>query len=115
MIKLDIKTASLYGRQEEVIYMDQPECFTVPGRETDVCRLIKSICRLKHSPRLWNPKFNEFLVKFGLTRSIADPCVYFRRLGKEVTIVAIYVDDGLVCSNKPDTLRSILEFLGKEF
>ena len=115
MIQLDIKTAFLYSRLEEEIYMDQPEGFTVPGRETDVCRLIKSIYGLKQAPRLWNKKFYEFLVKFGLTRSTADPCVYFRRLGEEVTIVAIYVDDGLVCSNKPDTLTSILEFLGKEF
>jgi hypothetical protein len=58
--------------------MSQPEGFLVPGREMEVCKLIKSIYGLKQAPRVWNTRFNDFLVTFGLTRSTAYPCIYYR-------------------------------------
>lgn len=115
MIQLDIKTAFLYGALNEEIYMEQPEGFIQPGKETEVCRLVKSIYGLKQAPRAWNTKFNEFLLKFGLVRSTADPFVYYRRQEEEMTIVAIFVDDGLVCSNKKENLTNMLEHLSTIF
>lgn len=115
MIQLDIKTAFLYGSLEEELYMDQPEGFVKRGHEHEVCRLVKSIYGLKQASRVWNAKFNEFLLKFCLTRCTADPCVYYRHQGEEVTIVVIYVDDGLVCSSKREVLFSILEHLSNTF
>jgi hypothetical protein len=120
MIQLDVKTAFLYGILDEEIYMQQPEGFVVPGREQEVCRLNKSIYGLKQASRVWNIKFNEFLIKFGLKRSQADPCVYYRHLrpgetDEELTIFILYVDDGLILSNIQSALTDIVEFLGKEF
>ena len=62
MIQLDVKTAFLYGTQEKEIYMKQPECFIVPWKEEEVCRLVKRIYGLKQASRVWNVKFNEFSV-----------------------------------------------------
>ena len=115
MIQLDVKTAFLHGELEEEIYMEQPEGFVSPGRERDVCRLIKSLYGLKQAPRCWNTKFNSFLLKFGLTRAASDSCIYYRRQGEEFTIVVIFVDDGLVCSNQPKILSAILTHLRTEF
>jgi hypothetical protein len=42
---------------------------------------------------MWNEKFNCFLVKLLFSRSEFDSCVYFRRVPKELLIVAIFVDD----------------------
>ena len=36
---LDIKTAFLYGKLDEEIYMEQPEGFKIPGQERKVLRL----------------------------------------------------------------------------
>ena len=110
-VQLDVKTAFLNGSLDEEMYMEQPEGFITPGNEKKVCRLIKSIYGLKQASRVWNIKFNEFLLKFGLTRSSADPCVYYRHQEEEITIVVIYVDDGLICSSKKEVLTSILNHL----
>ncbi|KAL1197961.1 Retrovirus-related Pol polyprotein from transposon TNT 1-94 [Cardamine amara subsp. amara] len=51
--QLDVKTAFLHGEVEEEIYITQPDGFQVPGKENYVCRLNKSLYRLKQSPRQW--------------------------------------------------------------
>ena len=115
MIQLDVKTAFLHGLLDEEIYMEQPEGFVDVGQENKVCRLVKSIYGLKQAPRTWNTRFNDFLLKFGLKQSSADPCVYFRRQKEEITIVAIFVDDGLACSSKTGEVNSILSYLSSAF
>jgi hypothetical protein len=112
---LDVKTAFLYENLGEEIYMSQPAGFSVPEREMEVCKLIKSIYGTKQAPRVWNARFNDFLITFGLTRSTADPCIYYRHKGEEMTILAVFVDDGLSCSNKKESLQQIIEHLKKEF
>ncbi|KZS13017.1 Uncharacterized protein APZ42_021944 [Daphnia magna] len=101
MIQLDIKTTFLYGTLEEEIYMKHPEGFIIPGKEEEVCRLVKSLYGLKQASRVWNVKFNEFIVAFGLERSKCDPCIYYRYLrpgepDEEITFFILYVDDGLI-------------------
>lgn len=115
MIQLDIKTAFLYGTVQEELYMEQPEGYINPQRPNDVCHLNKCIYGLKQAPRVWNLKFHDFFVKFGLTQSKADPCVYIRKNEEELTLVIIYVDDGIAFSNKKNVLVDITNFLSTEF
>lgn len=61
------------------------------------------------------PGSTIFLVNYGLTRSTTDPCVYFHRQEEEFIIVVIFVDDGLICTNKKEKLPDILEQLSREF
>jgi hypothetical protein len=53
--------------------------------------------------------------EFRLTCSTTDPCVYFRRQQEEITYIANWVDDGLVCSNNPTTVNTILQHLKNHF
>jgi hypothetical protein len=99
MAQLDIKTAFLNVLVEEDIYIEQPEGFTTPESGHLVGRLVKCIYGLKQAPQVWNEKFNDFLILFIFTCSKHDPCVYFRRRETEILIMAIWVDDGLICSN----------------
>ena len=49
--QMDVKTTFFIGELEEEIYMEQPEVFVVAGKEEKVCRLVKSLYRLKQSPK----------------------------------------------------------------
>lgn len=116
MVQLDIKTAFLYGALKETIYMRQSEGYVIPGREEEVCRLQRPIYGLKQSSNCWKNEFNKFLLQFGFLRSKYDPCVYYRiRADGEYTILIIYVDDGLACSNRPLILTAILDYLRQHF
>ena len=116
ILQLDVKTAFLYGELSEEIYMSQPEGFIMPGHEDKVCRLKKCIYGLKQAPRVWNAKFNQFILDFDFVRSLADPCICYRRRGEEeMTMMTIFVDDGLICCNEKKTMQVIIEHIKKHF
>jgi hypothetical protein len=44
---MDVNTSFLNGVMEEEVYVEQPQGFVIHDRETHVCRLKKSLYRLK--------------------------------------------------------------------
>lgn len=93
--QLDLKTAFLHGDLEEDIYMVQPEGFKQPKTERLVCRLWKSLYRLKQSTRQWYKKFDSYMIQIGYTRCEYDCCVYVKSLDGSFIFLLLYVDDML--------------------
>jgi hypothetical protein len=95
---LDVVGAFLNGRVEEEIYMKQ-----VPGYEdgtNKVLRLIGSLYGLKQAPRIWNETFRKEVVKVGYIQAKSDPSLFTRITDTEVSILAVYVDDIAVFTDK---------------
>lgn len=90
LVQLDVATAFLNGDIDEEIYITQPEGYIIPGRETEVCKLNKSLYGIRQASRIWNLKLNSVLIAAGLRQSNADPCVYFRTDNEETVIVAVW-------------------------
>lgn len=67
-LQLDVKTAYLHGDVQEELFMNQPEGYVQPGKDSLVCRLQKSIYRLKQSGKNWNDKLHAALTKIGFVR-----------------------------------------------
>jgi len=76
VLQTDVDTAFLNGELDEEIYMQQPDGYQVSGKENLVCRLKKSLYRLKQAPRCWNRALNEFMMQAGFVQSNADPLVF---------------------------------------
>ena len=81
--QMDVKTAFLNGNLEEEIYMNQPEGFSVKGKEHMVCKLKKSIYGLKQASRQWYLKFNDTITSFGFQENTVDRCIYMKVSGRE--------------------------------
>ncbi|XP_020243402.1 G-type lectin S-receptor-like serine/threonine-protein kinase At1g11330 [Asparagus officinalis] len=65
LIQMDVKRAFLYGDLEVEIYITQPMEFVAAGKEDFVCKLKKSLYKLKQSPRQWYKRFDSFMIGQG--------------------------------------------------
>lgn len=111
----DVKTAYLYGKLEEELYMKQPAGFEKTGAEKLVCRLRRSIYGLKQSARCWNHRLHAVLIGMEFKQSGADPCLYTKDIGGDLTYILVYVDDILVGSTTDANIQEIYNCLKKEF
>ena len=112
LTQMDVKTAFLNGELEEDIYMLPPE-----GHESDkLLKLKKGLYGLKQAPRQWNKKLVQFLVhKLMFTQSESDECLFIYRKGKDLLIMAVYVDDLIMADNNPKLRKEIADALKKEY
>lgn len=102
--QMDVKTAFLYGKIEEEIYIEQPLGFT--NNTPKVCKLNKALYGLKQSPRVWYNTLSEYLKGLQFEPLNSDLSVFI----KGRTIIAIYVDDLLFIG--PD-ISEIREYKNK--
>ena len=115
MHQMDVKTAFLNGELEEDIYMDQPQGFERQGAEHLVCKLKKSLYRLKQSPRAWYEHIDTFFVNEGFTRSHADHSLYIMQTSHYIVIVIIYVDDLIMMASDMEVLKEVKSRLEEEY
>jgi hypothetical protein len=112
--QMDVKTAFLYGKLDDEVYMSQPD--GVRGDHAgQVLRLNKSIFGLRQSPRVWNSQLNSYLVSLGFKRCVTDPCLYIRRREGRVLIVAVFVDDIVIASNHVATKQWLKNRLSAKY
>jgi len=90
--QLDVPQAFTQAKLDEVVYMEMPEGFGVPGM---VCRLKKSLYGLKQSPRNWYLLASAFITEeLGFTACVSDPCLFHRRSRSgQVMLLFLFVDD----------------------
>lgn len=105
---VDVTTAFLNGELQETIYMEQPPGFN-NNDDSKVCHLLKGIYGLKQASRIWNSKVHTLLSENGYVQNKSEPCVYSKREGKNLIIVALYVDDFYIFYSKTNELLPLLE------
>jgi hypothetical protein len=113
--QMDVKTAFLNGNLSEDVYMTQPKGFVDPKNAKKVCRLIKSIYRLKQASRSWNLRFNEVVKLFGFSQNLEEPCFYKKTSASALVFLILYVDDILLIGNDIPLMEVVKASLSKSF
>ena len=91
---LDVKSAFLYGKLDEEIYMDQPEGFKIPGKEGYVFRLRRAIYGLKQAAHAWYKELVKSMELLHFKRLSTDTGIFiFRTADGGFVIMIAYVDD----------------------
>jgi hypothetical protein len=113
--QMDVKTAFLNGSLEEDVYMDQPEGFSIKGKEHLACKLKKSIYGLKQASQRWYLKFHNTITSFGFKENTVDRCIYLTVSGSKFIFLILYVDDILVATSDLGLLHETKRFLSMNF
>jgi Reverse transcriptase (RNA-dependent DNA polymerase) len=95
---MDVKGAFLTGEfgNNEQLYMNVPQGFEKYYPNNVVLLLKKTIYGLKQSAKRFWLRLLEVVNFLGFTRSIADPCLYFKWTDKGLCLWLSWVDDCLM-------------------
>ncbi|GBN64331.1 Retrovirus-related Pol polyprotein from transposon TNT 1-94 [Araneus ventricosus] len=74
---MDVKTTSLNGDLDEVVYMSQPQGYD--DGTGKMCKLNKSLYGLKQAPRQWFHNFQQFMNKMKFKQYTSDPWIFIRK------------------------------------
>jgi len=86
------------------------------GKENYVCKLKKSLYRLKQSPRQWYKKFESVMIQQGFKKTISDHCVFVQKLfDTDFIILLLYVNDMLIVGHNLFRINSLKKELSKSF
>ena len=91
--QMDVKTAFLYGKVKEEIYVDQPPGFVNPQFPDLVYKLDKALYGLHQAPRAWYATLTEHLLQHGYTCGTIEQTLFIKRVDKDQIVVQINVDD----------------------
>jgi hypothetical protein len=93
LYQMDIKSAFSNGPIKEEVFVEQPPSFESEGYPNHVYKLYKALYGLKQAPRAWYECLSDFLIKNSFMIGKADSTLFTRKMGKDLLICQIYVDD----------------------
>ena len=90
---MDVKSASLNGKLEDEVYVEQHPDFVDPKFPDHVYKLDKYLYELKQAPRAWYETLSKFLLESNFTKGTIDKMFFYRKVKDDSLLVQIYVDD----------------------
>jgi hypothetical protein len=83
----------LNGTIKEEVYVEQPPGFEIEEYPDQVYKLHKVLYGLKQTPRAWYECLRDFNIENGLQIGKEDSTLFTRKMGKDLFVCQIYVDD----------------------
>ncbi|GJS73839.1 ribonuclease H-like domain-containing protein [Tanacetum coccineum] len=106
--EMDVKSAFLYGKIDEEVYVSQPPGFIDPKYPKKVYKVVKALYGLHQTPRAWYATLSTFLLKSGYRKGISvTPKTSYLNAVKR--ILSDYAGANL---DRKSTIRGC-QFLGK--
>ena len=106
---MDVKSAFLNGYIHEEVYVEQPPDFEDDNKPDHVYKLKKALYGLKQAPRAWYERLRDFLLSKGFMMGKVDPTLFTKKIGKDLFVLQIYIDDIIFGS----TIQDFCEEFGK--
>ncbi|GKC54798.1 putative ribonuclease H-like domain-containing protein [Tanacetum coccineum] len=111
--QMDVKSAFLYGKIEEEVYVCQPLGFEDPEFTNKVYKVEKALYGLHQAPRAWYETLSTYLLDNGFLRGQIDKTLFIKRVKSDILLVQVYVDDIIFRSTKRCT--KFETFMHKKF
>ncbi|PWA84621.1 ribonuclease H-like domain, Reverse transcriptase, RNA-dependent DNA polymerase [Artemisia annua] len=113
--QMDVKSAFLYGKITEEVYVKQPPGFEDPEHPNKVYKVVKALYGLHQAPRAWYERLSTFLLQHGYRRGAIDKTLFIKRDKKDIMLVQVYVDDIIFGATKQSMVKEFEQLMQKEF
>ncbi|GJZ65842.1 putative ribonuclease H-like domain-containing protein, partial [Tanacetum coccineum] len=98
--QMDVKSAFLYEKIEEEVYVCQPPGFEDLHFPDKVYKVDKALYILHQAPRAWYERLSTYLLDNGFHRGQIDKTLFIKRHKDDILLVQVYVDDIIFGSTK---------------
>jgi hypothetical protein len=112
---MDVKSAFLNGYINEEVYVEQPPSFEDDKKPNHVYKLKKALYGLKQAPRAWYKRLRDFLLSKGFIMGKVDTTLFTKKIGKDLFVLQIYVDDIIFGSTNQDFCEEFGKMMSNEF
>ncbi|GJR89322.1 putative ribonuclease H-like domain-containing protein [Tanacetum coccineum] len=113
--QMDVKSAFLYGKIEEEVYVCQPLGFEDPYFPDRVYKVEKALNRLHQTPRAWYETLSTYLLDNGFQRGKIDKTLFIKRHKGDILLVQVYVDDIIFGSTKKELCNAFEKLMHEKF
>nr|GFB24521.1 copia protein [Tanacetum cinerariifolium] len=113
--QIDVKSAFLYGKIEEEVYVRQPLGFENLEFSDRVYKVEKALYSLHQAPRAWYETLSTYLLDNGSYRGQIDKTLFIKRFKDDILLVQVYVDDIIFRSTKKELCTEFEKMMHKKF
>ncbi|GJT02270.1 putative ribonuclease H-like domain-containing protein [Tanacetum coccineum] len=113
--KMDIKSAFLYGKIEEEVYVCQQPGFKDPDFPDRVYKVEKALYGLHQALRAWYETLSTYLLDNGFQRRKIDKTMFIKKGKGNILLVQVYVDDIIFGSIKKSLCTEFEKMMHKNF
>ncbi|GJX51987.1 retrovirus-related pol polyprotein from transposon TNT 1-94 [Tanacetum coccineum] len=115
IFQMDVKTAFLNGKLKEEVYVSQSEGFVDQDNLSHVYKLKKALYGLKQAPCAWYDMLSSFLISQHFSKGVVDPTLFTRKVGHDLLLVQIYVDDIIFASTNTAMCNEFANLMTTKF
>nr|GEW56113.1 putative ribonuclease H-like domain-containing protein [Tanacetum cinerariifolium] len=98
--QMDVKSAFLYEKIKEEVYVCQPPRFEDPDFLDRVYKVKKALYGLHQAPRAWYETLSKYLLDNGFQIVKIDKTLFIKMHKGDILLVQVYVDDIIFGSTK---------------
>ncbi|GJT89598.1 putative ribonuclease H-like domain-containing protein [Tanacetum coccineum] len=91
--QMDVKSAFLYGKIEEEVYVCQPLGFEDLDNPDKVYKVVKALYGLHQALRAWYETLAKYLLDNGFHKGKIDQTLFIKKQKGDILLVQVYVDD----------------------
>ncbi|GJX00690.1 putative ribonuclease H-like domain-containing protein [Tanacetum coccineum] len=99
--QMDVKSAFLYGKIDEEVYVSQPPGFLDPKYPEKVYKVVKALYGLHQAPRAWYATLSTFLLKNGYRRGTIDKTLFLKKDKHDIILVQCKTASTPIETQKP--------------
>ncbi|GKA80439.1 putative ribonuclease H-like domain-containing protein, partial [Tanacetum coccineum] len=113
--QMDVKSAFLYGRIKEEVYVCQPPGFEDPDYLDKVYNVVKALYDLHQALRAWYEILAKYLLDNGFHRGKIDQTLFIKKQKGDILLVQVYVDDIIFGSTKKELCTEFEKLMHDKF